>query len=91
MFQLDTLFFVPEKEEIELLQSHKNVRWWSSNFGKLARNSIAIMFAHISFENKEFTAEYINNVIRMYSMEMSIYVRNFERPILRIVQINDKL
>lgn len=55
VFSLDNLNHIPDKEEIELLQSHKNYRWWYSNSSKLARNSIALMFAHISTENKEFT------------------------------------
>ena len=55
IFSLDSLNYVPDKEEIELLQSHKNMRWWTLVQSKLTRNSIALMFAHISTDNKEFT------------------------------------
>tara|TARA_B110000285_G_C14986641_1_gene544173 strand:- start:360 stop:866 length:507 start_codon:yes stop_codon:yes gene_type:complete len=90
VFALDCLHHVPDKEEIELLQSHKNLRWWQPGSSKLARNSIALMFAHISTDNKEFTQEYIHHLINKVSQEASIYVRNFERPLLRVVQVNDK-
>lgn len=90
VFALDCLHHVPDKEEIELLQSHKNIRWWHAGSPKLARNSIALMFAHISTDNKEFTQDYIQSLINMVSQESSIFVRNFERPLLRVVQVNDK-
>jgi len=61
------LNFVPGKEEMELLLSHKNIKWWANDLSKLARNAIAIMFAHISFENREFSQEYITYIIEMIS------------------------
>jgi hypothetical protein len=91
LFALDNLNFVPKKEEMELLQSHKNIKWWYVDYSKLMRNSIAIMFAHISYQNWEFSSEYISNLITMVAQENSIYVRNLERALLRIAQVQDKL
>jgi len=67
------------------------VKWWVIEHSKLARNSISIMFAHVSFENREFSSEYISTQIELVSREQSLFIRLFERPLLRIVQVNDKL
>lgn len=53
IFALDELYFVPSKEEIELLQSFSNVKWWNRDFSKLARNAVAVMFAHLAVNNRE--------------------------------------
>jgi hypothetical protein len=68
-FQLDALNYVPDKEEIELLQSHINLKWWNVNFNKVSRNAIAIMFAHICANNKEYTEEYLSTLTRIFSVE----------------------
>ena len=81
---------MPDKEEIELLQSHKHQTWWGS-YTKLTRNSIAIMFAHISNDNREFAQEYINNLVNLISQDRSLNTHQYERPLLRIVQVQDKL
>jgi hypothetical protein len=48
------------------------------------------MFAHISTDNREFSVDYINTLIALVSQEQSLIVRNYERPLLRVVQVGDK-
>jgi len=48
------------------------------------------MFAHISTDNREFAADYISNLMTLISQEQSIFVRLYERPLLRVVQVADK-
>lgn len=48
------------------------------------------MFAHICTDNREFSADYVNTLINLISQEQSIHVRNYERPLLRVVQVADK-
>ena len=48
------------------------------------------MFAHISADNREFAADYIQNLISLISKAPSTGIRNFERPLLRVVQVDDK-
>lgn len=90
IFSLDSLNYIPDKEEIELLQSQNNRKWWSPDHSKLVRNSVALMFAHISTDNREFSVDYINTLIALVSQEQSLIVRNYERPLLRVVQVGDK-
>jgi len=48
------------------------------------------MFAHISTDNREFSVDYINTLLALVSQEQSLIVRNYERPLLRVVQVGDK-
>jgi hypothetical protein len=84
IFALDSLNYIPDKEEIELLQAQNNRKWWGEH-SKLVRNSVAIMFAHISTNSTEFSMEYINTLILLIQQEHSLVVRNYERPLLRVV------
>jgi hypothetical protein len=91
IFSLGNLNFVPRREEIELLQTHQNIKWWVRDHSKLARNSIAIMFAHVASNNAEFSQDYIRILIQLISQEQSTSIRQYERPLLRLVQLNDKI
>ena len=51
----DELNFVLEQDEMTMLIEHENENWWQNCQNKLPRNAIANMYAHISFENKEFS------------------------------------
>jgi hypothetical protein len=84
---LDSLAYVPDKEEIELLHSQNNPKWWSYNHSKLTRNSISVMFAHIATDNREFTFAYLAHLIDMIEASETIYIHLFERPLLRLIQI----
>jgi hypothetical protein len=89
-FALDTLDHVPDKEEIELLHSYNNYKWWSSSHSKLTRNSIASMFAHIATDNREFSLAYTACLMDLIDQAESIHMRQYERPLLRMVQIRDR-
>ena len=83
-FALDQLCFVPSKEEIELLQSFTNQRWWQREFCNLARNAVAVMFAHLSVNNREYSMDYINALVARLSAESTSDFKLFERSLLRL-------
>mmetsp|Transcript_11513 Transcript_11513/g.19472 ORF Transcript_11513/g.19472 Transcript_11513/m.19472 type:complete len:311 (-) Transcript_11513:529-1461(-) len=89
-FSIDNLGFVPQTEELVLLQSQNNIKWWNYNFTKLARNSIALMFAHICHENNQFSNEYINFIQGQINNRDSLYIRQIERAVVRMLQIEDR-
>jgi hypothetical protein len=90
IFSLDQLNYLPDNEEIELLMTYSNIKWWDQTYPKVARNAVANMFAHISLENKEFSHQYISTLINLHLTEDSRYIRQVERILLRIVQVKDK-
>lgn len=67
VFSLGNQNFVPRREEIELLQTHQNIKWWLRDDGKVARNAIAVMFAHVASNNAEFSQEYIRTLVHLIS------------------------
>lgn len=48
------------------------------------------MFAHIATDNKEFTLSYIAHLMDLIDQSETIYIQKYERPLLRIIQIEDK-
>jgi hypothetical protein len=48
------------------------------------------MYAHISFNNKEFGKIYIEYMINLINQNDFDIVRRFERPLLLLVQLNDE-
>lgn len=54
------------------------------------RNSLSTMYAHISFNNKEFGKIYIDYMINLINQNDFDIVRRFERPLLLLVQLNDE-
>lgn len=84
IFSLDQLNYLPDNEEIELMMTYTNIKWWDQYYPKVARNAVANMFSHISLENKEFSHQYISTLINIYLNEDSRYIRQLERPLLRI-------
>ena len=43
------------------------------------------MFAHIGTDNREFSTSYLNAVLEYVEAAEAIYLRNFERPLLRLI------
>lgn len=54
-FANDNLNFALDGLEMDLIINHEHEQWWNYCMHKVSRNAIAEMFAHISFENKEFS------------------------------------
>ena len=56
---------------------------------KVSRNAIAEMFAHISFENKEFSLQVLNTILNGMSKATFDYMKVYERPLVKMLMIKD--
>lgn len=74
-----------------LINQASNRVWWNSSSTEYpwVRNAIADMFAHICFDNKDFSQKYIKDIFRMINGSDFLVVRKTERPLLRCMQIAD--
>jgi hypothetical protein len=66
-FADDDLNYMPDQDEFQMLLNHQNDLWWSNCVSKVPRNYVALMFAHISFENKEFSLQYMGTLLNYYN------------------------
>ena len=48
------------------------------------------MFAHICFENRDFSQKYIKDIFKMINSSDFILVKKSERPLLACLQIKDQ-
>ena len=53
------------------------------------RNSVARLFAHIAFNNLQFSHAYIEEIFKIINSDNFIVVKKYERPLLLLVQIED--
>jgi hypothetical protein len=54
------------------------------------RNAVADMFAHICFENKDFSQKYIKDIFKVINAQDFIIVKKNERPLLKCLQLEDQ-
>lgn len=75
-----------------LINQASNRIWWSSASTDFpfVRNAIADMFAHICFENKDFSQKYIKDLFKMINTSDFMVVKKCERPLLRCLLIEDQ-
>jgi hypothetical protein len=59
----DDLNYMLEQEEMTMLIEHDHENWWLNCQNKLPRNAVANMYAHIAFENKEFSLMYLSGLL----------------------------
>ena len=62
-FANDNLYFVLDKDEIDMIINHEHEHWWSSSL-KLSRNAVSDMYAYISYENKEFSLQILSTILQ---------------------------
>lgn len=68
-----------------MLINHSHENWWQNCDMKIARNAIALMFAHISYENKEFSMPYLTTLLSNIQKATFDKLKYFERPLLKMV------
>jgi len=56
----------------------------------LTRNAIATMYAHVSFDNKEFSLQYITSLLQNMSKGCFDVIKMHERPMLKLFQLQDQ-
>lgn len=75
---------------MSLLINFKNDSWWRiSNLNKLARNSVADMLAHMSFDNKETSLQLIQFLLERISKVSFNDYKIFERSLVKQILIKD--
>lgn len=82
-----------DKYELDILINHAANRiWWHSQATDFpfVRNAVANMFAHICFENKDFSQKYIKEIFKMINISDFILVKKSERPLLMWLTIKDQ-
>lgn len=89
-FANDELNFKLDDDEIGMIISHERDQFWDLCDSKLVRNAVADMFAHISFENKDFSLQYISTLIAGLQRVSFDSMRLFERPLIRMLLIADQ-
>jgi len=75
-----------EKYELDILINQASNRiWWSSASTEypFVRNAVAEMFAHICYENKDFSQKYIKDIFKLINASDFMVVKKCERPLLR--------
>jgi len=83
---------VPDADEINMLINELANRAWLTKQGSeipVFKNSLSSMYAHISFENREFSKLYVQHIITTMAANDFQIVKRFERPLLLLVQIPD--
>src|SRR3569833_371365 len=72
-----------------MMINHQHPQWWENCDAKVSRNAVANMYAHVSFENKAFSSQYIASLLNYYQKAEFDRVRYFERPMIRVLQLQD--
>jgi hypothetical protein len=81
-----------DQDELDMLINELGNRNWLLQQGAdypLFKNSLAQMYAHISFDNQPFTKLYLEYIFGIISSHDFDRVRRFERPLLLLVQLPD--
>jgi hypothetical protein len=64
-----------------MITNHDNLAWWFHCDKKVTRNAVANMYAHMSFQNKEFSLMLLSNLNiglqKSFFDEMKFYERAF--------------
>ena len=65
--------------------------WWRSSAQEfpMVRNSVATMFAYVSFNNNEFSHVYIQEIFKTCAVSNFMVIKRYERPLLALVKIKD--
>lgn len=76
---------------MSLIINFKNESWWKiSSLNKLARNSVADLLAHISFDNKETSLQLIQFLLECLSKVSFNEYKTFERALVKQIMIKDQ-
>ena len=87
-------FYRLEREELDMLVNRHDDRiWWRTSVTEnpVCKTAIAKMFAHISFDNSDFSSDFIRDLFVTISACDDISVKRYERILLSLVQIDDQL
>jgi hypothetical protein len=78
-----------DQDEISMLVSHESPLIWSLCEQKLVRNAVADMYAHIGFENKEFSLQFIGTCLKGLEKAYWDGMKVYERPLIRMLLVKD--
>jgi len=81
-----------DKDEVDLLINFIAHRvWWKtqSQEFKMLRNAVANMWAHIAFDNIQFSHLYIQEIFKAIASSNFMVVKKYERPLLSLIKLRD--
>lgn len=81
-----------DKDEVDLLINFIGQRvWWKTQTQdyKMVRNAVATMWAHIAFDNIQFSHLYIQEMFKAISGANFMVVKKYERPLLSLIKLRD--
>jgi hypothetical protein len=81
-----------DQDELDMLINELGNRNWLHQQGAdypLFKNSLSQMYAHISFDNPQFSKLYIEYIFATIGTHDYDRIRRFERPLLLLVQLPD--
>lgn len=86
----DGLNFQLDNDEIGMIVAHDYAPMWDLCENKVVRNAVAEMYAHISFENKEFSFQFINTCLRGLEKATWDSMKLYERSLIKMLLIKDQ-
>lgn len=86
----DTINFQLDTDEIDLLVAHNHALIWDCCEMKIVRNAVAAMYAHLSFENKEFSLQFIQTCLLGLQKRNWDQMKPFERPLIKLLLLKDQ-
>jgi len=78
----DKLNFSLDTDEVNMIINYESLQIWRQCDRKVTRNAVSQMYAHMSFNNKNFSLQFISTLLiglqKSFFQEMKIY----ERPLI---------
>lgn len=86
----DSLNFMLDDDELAMIINHENPKLWDQCESKLTRNAVADMYAHISFDNREFSNQFLTTLFNGLQKVTFNQMKVYERPLIQLLMVNDQ-
>jgi hypothetical protein len=88
----DNLRYKLDPDEIGMIVQHQVKQLWQEcERSKVVRNSMALMFAHISHDNKEFSLQFLQlSLLNNLNVATFDQMKTYERPLIQMLLIEDQ-
>lgn len=85
----DLINFQLDPDEINMLVAHDYQLMWDLCEHKVVRNAVADMYAHLSFENKEFSMQFIQTCLNGLVKRSWDSMKLYERSLIKMLLLKD--
>ena len=72
-----------------MITNHDNSAWWHYSDKKITRNAVADMYAHMSFQNNEFSLMLLSNLNIGLQKSFFEEMKYYERALIKQLLIKD--